>query len=171
MLPTGVVTLEPPLKHAHPFALPEARGGVRQLPELPGPAGLLLVFYRGHWCPYCRRYLGKLQANAARFAEQGVGLAAISPEPTATARRLADELAITFPLLSDPGGVVIDQFGVRSGFRIAATAPRSSPVLPHPAVFLIDPALAVRRCSIDRNFKRRTTMHTLFTWVAELHVG
>lgn len=117
----------------------------------------LLVFVRGHWCPYCRRYLKKLQANVPRLGERNVRLLAISPEPLNTSRALADELNLTFPILSDPDGAVIDQFGTRNG------PARSTVVLTHPAVFLIDRAGSIRFRRIDRNFKRRTTMHTLFT--------
>jgi len=117
----------------------------------------LLIFIRGHWCPYCRRYLKKLQANAARFVERNVRLLVISPEPAATSRALAAEIGASFPILFDPDGAVIDRFGIRNG-PIA-----SKIVLPYPAVFLIDAHGAIVFRRIDRNFKRRTTMHTLFT--------
>ncbi len=160
-------TLEqPPL--AADFTLPSHGGGWFHLAEALGPSGLILVFYRGHWCPYCRRYLAKLQANFARFHEAGIALAAISPEPLATATRLAAQLSIAFPLLSDSDGTIIDRFGVRNGFGGVATPPRTGPVLPHPAVFLFDATGMIRFKSIDRNFKRRTTMHALFDQVRKM---
>ena len=150
------------------FDLPDHRGSRFSLRTGLGPLGTLIVFYRGHWCPYCRRYLTKLQANADRFAQHGITLVGISPEPVETSRRLAAQLHISFPLLSDPDGTVIDQYGTRNGFRGVATAPRSTPVLPHPAVFLVDSHAILRYKSIDRNFKRRTTMHTLFTQIEQM---
>lgn len=150
------------------FRLPDFLGATVTLSEMYGAAGLLLVFYRGHWCPYCRRYLAKLTASACRMGELGIAVAAISPEPPATSRMLADQLCIPFRLLCDCDGQVIDQYGVRGGFRGVATPPRSMPVLPHPAVFLIDRQGVIRFKSIDRNFKRRTTMHTLFERIRKL---
>jgi len=147
------------------FTLLTHTGDIFHLAGQIGPAGLLLVFYRGHWCPYCRRYLGKLAANAGRFAERGIALVAISPEPPATSRRLAERLHINFPLLCDSDGAVVDLYGVRNGFGGGAAA-RGSPVLPHPAVFLLDPGRMIRFKSIDRNYKRRTTMHALFGAIA-----
>jgi peroxiredoxin len=151
---------------APPFELPDCRGGVVRLADLLGRGPVMLVFYRGHWCPYCRRYLSKLQANLARFRERGVTLIAISPEPPATSAGLAEELGIRFPLLSDATGDVIDRYGTRN--RLSAA---SRVVMPHPAVFILDAAGAVRFRSIDRNYQRRTTMHALFAALSELNPG
>jgi peroxiredoxin len=138
------------------FELNDQEGNPAQLTA--GWDGLtLLVFFRGHWCPYCRRYLKKLQANHWRFAQRHVRLLAISPEPPATSRALARALSLSFPILCDTHGAVIDRYGTRNG----ATA--SSIVLPHPAVFLIDSDGSIRFRKIDRNFQRRTTIHTLMT--------
>ena len=145
---------------ADDFELTGADGTtVRLLGEHRGPT--LLVFFRGHWCPYCRRYLKKLQGNLPRFRERNIRLLAISPEPPATSGALARELGLEFPILSDPRGVVIDRYGARNGPSSSAV------VLPHPAVFLIDADGSIRFRRIDRNFKRRTSMHQIFTAIDE----
>ena len=136
--------------HGHPVALGDLLGR--------GP--VVIVFYRGHWCPYCRRYLTKLQANHARFLERGASVIAISPEPPATSAQLAQDLNLAFPLLCDTGGDVMDRYGTRNRMTGART------VMPHPSVFVIDPGGAIRFRSIDRNYKLRTTMHTIFSVLA-----
>jgi peroxiredoxin len=151
---------------APPFSLPDARGNIVALDELRRAGGpVVVVFYRGHWCPYCRRYLAKLQANHARLLDRGATLVAISPEPSPTSARLARDLGLAFPLLSDPAGQVIDRYAARNRLT------RRSTVLPHPAVFVIDPSGIVRFRSIDRDFKRRTTMHTIFSELNAVPVG
>jgi peroxiredoxin len=141
---------------APPFELRDCRGDAVRLGDLLARGPLVIVFYRGHWCPYCRRYLGKLQANQPRFIERGVGVVAISPEPPATSARLADDLNLTFPLLCDASGEVMNRYGTRNRLTSART------VMPHPSVFIVDAGGAVRFRSIDRNYKRRTTMHAIF---------
>ncbi|MCS7033554.1 MAG: peroxiredoxin family protein [Phycisphaerae bacterium] len=125
-------------------------------------APLLLVFVRGHWCPYCRRYLSKLQENHQRIRQAGARLAAISPEPPPTSAELARQLGLSFPILCDVNGVVINLFGVRNKFTAART------LMPHPAVFLIDQARMVRFGSIDRNFRKRTTIRTILQAIESL---
>jgi peroxiredoxin len=146
----------PPQTFASDFSLTDHLGKRYSLADALSTSAAIIVFYRGHWCPYCRRYLRKLQLNNRRFIEHGAHLAAVSPEPRGTSSMLAAQLGIEFPLLSDERGSVIDQFGVRNGFAAART------VLPHPAVVIIDSAFAIRFKSVDRNYKRRTTMHTIF---------
>lgn len=139
------------------FELVDSRGEPFRLADRLGPGGTVVVFVRGHWCPYCRRYLTKLQSNAARFAERGVTLVAVSPEPPGTSRELIAQLGLTFPLLSDPDGRVIDAYGTRNGFLAGARS-----LLPHPSVFVLDAAGNLRLKSIDRNYKKRTTMRAIF---------
>lgn len=137
------------------FTLPDASGGwCRPFDVFPDRA-LVVVFYRGHWCPYCRRYLSKLEANVQRIEASGAKLVAVSPEPSTTAAALATELGLTFPLLSDTDGRVINRYGTRNGFMGGGS------VLPHPSVFVLDGQGVIRFCSIDRNYKKRTTIRTI----------
>lgn len=159
-----MVTAPPPIGQAASvrapdFVLTDQLGAAFRLFEHLGHGPLLVVFFRGHWCPYCRRYLAKLRDHFPRLRERGADLVAISPEPPATSRVLAADLSLPFRLLSDSDGAVIDAFGARNGFRAAR------PVLPHASVFLLDNDGVVRFHSIDRNYKKRTTVRTILGWL------
>ena len=148
--------------HAPDFSLSDHLGAAFRLHEHLAGGPLLIVFFRGHWCPYCRRYLGKLRDHWPRLRERGARIVAISPEPPATSRVLVTELGLPFPALSDPDGRVIDAFGARNGFASARA------VLPHASAFLVDSDGVVRAHSIDRNYKKRTTVRTILGWLDEL---
>lgn len=162
-MPTAVAqSADVDVARAADFVLVDHLGVDFRLSDHLGHRPLLIVFFRGHWCPYCRRYLGKLRDHFPRLRERGAELVAISPEPPGTSKALAGELALPFRLLSDPDGVVIDRFGARNGFRAARS------VLPHASVFLLDGAGVVRFHSIDRNYKKRTTVRTVLRWIDEM---
>lgn len=137
------------------FSLPDQHGNPFSLKDSVSTGCTLLVFVRGHWCPYCRRYLSKIQHQFSRLTALGAAIVAISPEDPQTSRRLASELGLTFPILSDREGQVIDTYGVRNTFSAVRT------LLPHPAVFIIDGTGTITFRSIDRNYKKRTTLRTL----------
>ena len=137
------------------FELPDHRGAAVRLHDCLAPGGLVLVFFRGHWCPYCRRYLAKLQSHLPRLQAGGARLVAVSPEPPATSAALAAELGLRFPLLSDADGQVINRFGTRNGYMGGGS------VLPHPSVFVIDAGGTIRFRSIDKNYKKRTTVRAI----------
>lgn len=141
--------------NAPDFVLPDHRGGSFRLSRRAGSGPLVLVFFRGHWCPYCRRYLTKLRDRHAEFVALGAEVVAVSPENTDLSRRFADEIGLPFLLLSDTEGRVIDAFGVRNTFSSART------LLPHPSVIIIAPDGRVLFRSVDRNYKKRTTLRTI----------
>ncbi len=144
------------------FALPDHAGRTFRLFARRGVGPTIIVFYRGHWCPYCRRYLSKVQLHQEQFAGLGAAIVAISPEPPATSAMLARDLQLRFPLLSDPTGETVDRYGARNAFTAATT------ILPHAAVVVIDADGFVRFKSIDRNFKKRTTMRTILSVLREI---
>lgn len=137
------------------FLLRNHRGGMFRLSEALRAPPVVVVFVRGHWCPYCRRYLSKLQRHLPAFAQRGATVVAISPEPPATSAALARQLGLEFDILSDADGRVIELFNVRNRFSAAMT------LLPHAAVFVLDAGGVIRFRAVDRNYKRRTTMRTI----------
>lgn len=147
------------------FTLPNHQGHDTTLSRSAGARATILIFYRRHWCPYCRRYLAKMQANHASFAERGAAVLGISPEPPPTSAGLAREFGIAFPLLSDADCAAIEAYGVRNNFTGA------TPFLPRPAVFVLAPGRTVHFESIDRNYKRRTPVSALHRAVESLAVG
>lgn len=158
----GMADPAAPLNFAPDFTLPDHQGQNRSLSGFLGPRAAILVFYRGHWCPYCRRYLAKLARAHPQFQQRSSTLVAISPEPCATSAALVADLDLPFPLLSDINGKAIDAYGVRNRFTGAA------PLLPHPAVFILRPDRSIHFKSIDRNYKRRTPIPSLFRALDEL---
>lgn len=147
------------------FELPDHAGNTVRLHTRLAPAGVVVVFFRGHWCPYCRRYLGKLQSHLARIQAGGAQLLAVSPEPPATSAALVAELGLGFPVVSDADGQVINRYGTRNGYMGGGS------VLPHPSVFVLDGEGIVRFRSIDRNFKKRTTVRTILVALDEIAAG
>lgn len=89
---------------------------------------LVVVFYRGDWCHFCRAQLAELSGQAAGFAQRDVGLVAVSVDSVDTSAHLAEGLHLAFPLISDPGHHLIEAFGVLDGETEIAW----------PAIFVID---------------------------------
>jgi peroxiredoxin len=94
------------------FILPNVDGrSVRLYSELErGP--VVLVFYRGGWCPYCRIHLRGLQRSLAGFQAAGAQVAVISPQlpDQSLTTREVDKLG--FLVLSDVGLNTARAFGV-----------------------------------------------------------
>jgi peroxiredoxin len=80
------------------LTVPLLGGGSLVLPDaLQGHFGVIL-FYRGHWCPYCNGQLRAFQRSHDKLTELDTKVVALSVEDEATTQTLADEHGLTFPL-------------------------------------------------------------------------
>ena len=104
------------------FALPDAHGQIQHSAELLQKGRLVLTFYRGVWCPYCNMDLQAIEAAANDIRALGASLVAISPQTAPNRRKSERENALSFPILSDHGNVVANEFGLR--FRASGRSDR-----------------------------------------------
>lgn len=150
------------------FSLPDARGGNVALAHLTAQGPVVLVFYRGAWCPYCDMQLRAYQETLPEIHALGARMVAVSPQTPDETLSTAEKKALAFPVLSDAGNAVARQFGlvfrvppgleaVHRGFGVdlARTNGDPSNELPVPAVFVIgrDGRVAFRH--IDADYRSR----------------
>jgi peroxiredoxin len=73
---------------------------------------VVLVFYLGYSCPHCVSQLFALSKDAEKFAELGARVVAVSADPPALTRKRFERYGkFAFPVLSDPGNRVAQQYG------------------------------------------------------------
>jgi peroxiredoxin len=126
-----------------------------QLPgDFPGQA-VVVTFIRGHWCPYCRRYLKKLNDRLEEFVRRDARLAVVSPESMSTSSALVHDLGLKMPVLADANGKLMDRLGIRN--RGAGLDCH----MPHPSLYILNAAGEIRFRSVDRNYKKRTTLRAI----------
>lgn len=75
-------------------------------------SNLVIVFYRGAWCPFCNLYLRNLQKNINQIKEAGGNVIAISAEPPDKSLTVSKKNEVMFPVLSDPQLGIARKFGI-----------------------------------------------------------
>lgn len=83
------------------FTLTNALGQNRTLTDLLGDGNVVLLFYRGGWCPYCNMELQALQSVLPQIKATGSQLVAISPELPDSALDTMEKNELEFEVLSD----------------------------------------------------------------------
>jgi peroxiredoxin len=159
-LPVGALAPE--------FQLASADGARRSLAELRRQGRVLVHFYRGHWCPFCRKELAAYAVAQPRFRQLGVQLVFLSPDPPEVSRRLLREANWELTFLSDPGAQVAAQFGVRveldpatrqyyesAGVPLAPFDGAPCWRLPAPASFLVNGDGRVALSHHETDFRQR----------------
>jgi peroxiredoxin len=94
------------------FTLPDARGGSVALADLLGQGPVVLVFYRGAWCPYCNLQLAAFQSALNDIEAAGATLVAVSPQTPDQSLSFAEQKALEFPVLTDASNEVADAYGL-----------------------------------------------------------
>jgi peroxiredoxin len=82
------------------------------LADLYATKNLVVVFYRGGWCRFCRRQLGELQEHYKELLRAGAEVCAISTESADLGADLVRKLSLEYPLLVDHQGGVARKWGV-----------------------------------------------------------
>ncbi len=94
------------------FELPDQSGRSVQSNVLLVGGPLVLVFFRGRWCPFCVGQLEAWNAVWPHLQREGVSLAAISPQTVHQCFLMHDQHGLKFPLLSDAGNAIARRFGL-----------------------------------------------------------
>ncbi|HCC23265.1 TPA: hypothetical protein DF272_03735 [Candidatus Falkowbacteria bacterium] len=90
---------------------------------------VLLIFFRGAWCGYCKKQLIELAKNIDFFNQKNIKIVAISNDSQLKSSLLKTFLKLPFPILSDPDTKLITDLGLTTVYKTHKTS--------KPAVYLI----------------------------------
>ncbi|MEL7448977.1 MAG: peroxiredoxin-like family protein [Pseudomonadota bacterium] len=166
-LPTDISPLligEP----APAFTLPDAAGEPFTFDPEALERPVVLVFYRGGWCPYCSAHMMELRKAEQNILDMGFDLIFTSPDRS---ELLAEALAqgeLDYTLLSDTELKAARGFGVafrvddetaakylEYGINLQEASGQDHQGLPVPAVFIIGTDGMIRFEYINPNYKVR----------------
>lgn len=150
------------------FTLNNALGKPVSLKEklLDGP--VVLVFYRGAWCPFCNMHLHVLQKSLPEFKNYGAQLITITPQTPDKSVEQFKEKGYPFEVLSDLDSKVMKDYRLyfelpddlvevykKHGLNIEAFNGKGRSVLPIPGSFVIDTNGIVRAMHAETDYKKR----------------
>ncbi len=104
ILPIGAIAPE--------FALKDATGKLVRSVDLLALGPLVIKFFRGRWCPYCVTELEAWRDLYGQIREREALMVAISPQIERQNDFMAGQHGLPFPVLSDPGNALAEQFGL-----------------------------------------------------------
>ena len=121
------------------FELEDESGQTVKLSDFKGDNHVLIIFYRGDWCPFCNIMLRLYKKEAHRFQDKDIVMLAIGPDDPQTNRQLVEALGLSFHVLSDPDLDVVNQYGIKvDKHNPGKTGKKGETDSPLPASFLID---------------------------------
>ncbi len=133
---------------------------------------VVVIFYRGYWCPYCNKHLQKLQDSLSFIYEKGASVVAISPEKPEYALKTVEKTHASFTLLYDEGYRISDAFdltflpsatqlvlyNIALNGALKKSHSDESQRLPIPATYIINQEGIIIWRQFDPNYKIRSNV-------------
>ncbi len=135
------------------ISLSNQDGEVKNLDDLRGNKGIVIVFYRSaDWCPYCQKQLIDLSAYTDQYQERGYNVVGISYDSVEDLKKFDTRRNIEFPLLSDEGSETIKAFGLLNKEHREGSFAYG---VPHPAIYVVGFDRRVKAVLKEDGFKER----------------
>ncbi len=124
---------------------------------------VVMIVYRGGWCPYCNQQLAGLQPMEKDIIAMGYKIVAISPDAPEQLKTTIEKQKLSYTLLSDNKAELIMAMGLAFKAPVkyndmllkASGGGNSQSVLPVPAVYIFDKNRKVLYAYTDADYKVR----------------
>ncbi|WP_457609915.1 peroxiredoxin-like family protein [Lutibacter sp.] len=130
---------------------------------------ILLLFYRGNWCPYCKKHLASLQENLEKFIKKGVYVIVVTPEKVEKIKETTSKFKSKFSIVHDFNNKIMNDYKVAFKVtkenvpkyfeftlkRVREYNEKENNVLPVPATYLIDRNHKISYVHYNSDYKKR----------------
>ena len=164
------------------FSALDADSAAFSLSDALASGPVVLIFYRGYWCPVCNRHLGQIQDSLRMITGKGVTVVAISPEKPEYLDRMKEKTGASFRLLYDEGYTIADAYDVTFtpknselviyntvlNANLKKTHSDDSQRLPIPATYLINTQGMITWSQFDPDYKKRSSVSEIFIAIDQM---
>lgn len=157
------------------FNAMDADSNIFELKETLKSGPVVLIFYRGFWCPYCSKHLKHVQDNLSLIEEKGANIIAISPEKPEYLGKMVEKTSAKFTFLYDEDYKISDAYDVTFtpdkkqlrtynmllNAKLKETHSDESQRLPIPATYIIDQNGIIVWRQFDPDYKKRSDINDI----------
>lgn len=133
---------------------------------------VVLVFYRGQWCPFCNRQLKQLEDSLAQIKAKGATLLTITPEKQDNISKTITKTKASYSILHDEGLQIMKSYDVafkvddktieaykKYGIHFSeANGEANGANLPVPAVYVINKEGRIVYKYFDVDYRKRSSV-------------
>lgn len=133
---------------------------------------VVLVFYRGQWCPFCNRQLKQLEDSLSLIQEKGATVLTITPEKQENISKTIGKTKATYSILHDEGLKIMNSYDVtfqvddktiesykKYGIDfIQANGEANGAHLPVPAVYVVNKEGKIIYKYFDTDYRKRSSV-------------
>ena len=142
-------------------------GSKVKLSDLWGEGPIVLMWYRGGWCPYCNLQLRAMQKSLDEIDDAGARLVVLTPELPEKAKETAEKNELDIVALYDEDNQLASEYGImydlpepivpmyRDKLKLPEYNGNDKMQLPLSATYVIDKSGKITYAFLDADYKNR----------------
>ncbi len=145
-----------------------------RLKELLKTGDVVLIFYRGQWCPYCNKQLQKVNDSLSLFKAKGASVIAVTPETNENILKTVQKTKATFSIIEDKNLTIMKAYNVNFtvdantvekyktyGIDFSKANGTNGENLPVPATYIIGKNGKIKYSFFNEDYKQRPSVKEL----------
>jgi peroxiredoxin len=153
------------------FKAKDQNGNEVRLKDLLKKGRVVLVFYRGQWCPNCNKFLSRLEDSLSLIKAKGATVIAVTPELPENIKLTIEKTKAEYSVLYDEGLKIMKAYDVEfevpenvltryrnSGIKIDENNGKNGNFLPIPATYIIDKEANITYRFFNPDYKKRPSI-------------
>ncbi|MEX0980716.1 MAG: peroxiredoxin-like family protein [Bacteroidales bacterium] len=163
------------------FKAIDADGKQFELAQALKKGPVVMIFYRGHWCPVCNKHLRVIQDSLQLIQDRGATVIAVSPQNPEYLNKMEEKSGAKFRLLYDEGYAIADAYDVTFtpekmvlikyntflNAKLKESQSDDSQRLPIPATYIIGQDGVIAWRQFDPNYKNRSSVQQILENIPE----
>jgi peroxiredoxin len=135
---------------------------------------VVLIFYRGEWCPFCNKQMQHMQDSLSLITGKNAYVLAVTPETTDAMVKTVQKTHASFSLVHDEGYKIMKDYKVDYKMDEASVAKykgygidleknngNTDHMLPVPATYIINKSGKIIYAHFDKDFRNRAPISTI----------
>ncbi|MFM6925528.1 MAG: peroxiredoxin-like family protein [Ferruginibacter sp.] len=135
---------------------------------------VVILFYRGQWCPFCNKQLSHFSDSIQMLIGKGVSVLAITPETAGNVIKTVEKTRSAFPIIADEGMAIMKMYKVNfsvdentiakyKGYGIDFDKANGSngANLPVPATYIISKDGIIKYAFFNTDYRKRASVEDI----------
>ncbi len=135
---------------------------------------VVLIFYRGQWCPYCNKQLKGIEDSLSLITSKGATVLAITPEQHANVMKTIEKTKAAYSILTDDNLKIMKEYDVAYavdpatvekykgyGIDFSLANGNNGANLPVPAIYIIDTKGNITYRHFDADYTKRASIQEI----------
>jgi peroxiredoxin len=157
------------------FKAKDQNGEEVSLKDLRKKGAVVVIFYRGNWCPYCNKELKRFQDSLQFITEKGARVVAISPEMQEGIQKTVEKTGASFPIVYDQDMKISKAYAVsyevdektKARYKsfgtdlLVTNGQKEKAYLPVPAVYIVNRDGSIVYRYFDADYRKRPSVQEI----------